>query len=363
MLSLFLENLTLNKLMNIVIGNQSVGPDNSVFVVAEISGNHDGKIDNALDLVRAAKRVGAHAIKLQTYTPDTITLKSAKSDFRLSSASPWSDYDSLWALYEKAHTPWEWHEEIFALARELGLIFFSSPFDPSAVEFLEGFDVPAHKIASPEINDLVLLKAVAQTKKPVIVSTGMATKDDIDLAITTLKDNGAKDIILLKCTSAYPTPYEDMHLASIPQMRKDYQLNIGLSDHSLGIVAPIVATSFGAVMIEKHIVIDEEQPTVDSGFSSSEAEFARMCEMIKQAQASIGLPNYDMAPSVQRTYNGGRSLYVAENIAEGEFLTENNIRSVRPGFGLHTKYFDDAIGKRATKALEAGDRLSFDDFE
>ena len=353
----------LDKFMNITIGNQTVGPDNDVFIVAEISGNHDTNIDNALTLVHAAKRVGADAIKLQTYTPDTITLKSTKPDFRLSSASPWSNYDSLWSLYEKAHTPWDWHEEIFALARELDLIYFSSPFDPSAVEFLENFNVPAHKIASPEINDLVLLKAVAQTKKPIIVSTGMAIKDDIDLAITTLKENGAKDIILLKCTSAYPTPYEDMHLASIPQMREDYQLNIGLSDHSLGIVAPIVATTVGAVMIEKHIMIDEEHPTVDSNFSSTEAEFEQMCKAIKQAKACIGTPNYDLPPSVQETYNGGRSLYVAEDIDIGEILTKTNIRSVRPGFGLHTKHYDDVIGKRATKTLEAGDRLSFDDFE
>lgn len=349
--------------MNITIGNQTVGLEKDVFIVAEISGNHDGKIENAFALVRAAKRVGAHAIKLQTYTPDTITLKSNKPDFRLSSASPWSDYNSLWDLYQKAHTPWEWHEEIFALARELGLIYFSSPFDPSAVAYLERFDVPAHKIASPEINDLVLLKAVAQTKKPVVVSTGMATRDDIDLAIATLGEHGSGDIILLKCTSAYPTPYEDMNLASIPQMQQDYQLNIGLSDHSLGIVAPIVATSFGAVMIEKHIMIDENHPTVDSDFSSSEVEFARMCEAIKQAKQSMGRPTYDLAPSVQATYNGGRSLYVAEDIVEGETLTAKNIRSVRPGFGLHTKYYDVIIGKRATKNLQAGDRLSLEDIE
>lgn len=348
--------------MNINIGNKIIGPDQDVFIVAEISGNHNGDIKNALELINCAKRAGAHAIKLQTYTPDTITLKSSKPDFCLNPNSPWSEYKTLWDLFNSAHTPWEWHEEIFNLAQSLDLIYFSSPFDISSVDFLQDLGVAAYKVASPEINDIPLLEAIAKKGKPVILSTGMARRDDIDLALSVLRKNGANDIIILKCTSAYPTPIHEMNLSSISTMHKDYGLNIGLSDHSLGIVAPVVATSLGAVMIEKHIVIDDNMETIDSIFSSSEKEFSNMCQAILEAKKSIGKPTYELAPSVAKLYNGGRSLYIAEDIKKGEVLTPQNIRSVRPGFGLHTKHFKEIIGQYAKKDLFVGDRLTIDDY-
>ena len=344
--------------MTISIGNRKLGKGSPVLIVAEISANHDGDLQQALNLVRQAKAAGADAIKLQTYTADTITLKCEKPDFKIPKTSPWASYKTLWDLYNVAYTPWEWHAQIFEEANNNELLFFSSPFDHSAVDFLEGFDVCAYKVASPEINDVNLLKRIAKTKKPVIVSTGIARKEDIDLAVSVLQSEGV-EIILLKCTTAYPTPIEEMGLLGIPMMRDDYALDVGLSDHSLGFVAPVVATALGAVIIEKHIKLDDNSDTVDGNFSLASNEFRLMCEGVREAEAALGLPSYDLPQSVMDNYSGGRSLYVAKNIKKGEILTNKNIRSVRPGFGLHTKYFDDIIGTKANKDLSLGDRLDW----
>lgn len=344
--------------MAILIGNKKLGKGCPVMIVAEISANHDGNLQQALDLVREAKAAGADAIKLQTYTADTITLNCDKPDFKLPETSPWASHKTLWDLYNIAYTPWEWHAQIFEEAKNNELLFFSSPFDHSAVDFLENFDVCAYKVASPEINDIHLLKRIAKTKKPVIISTGIARKEDIDLAVSVLQSEGA-EIILLKCTTAYPTPIEEMGLLGIPMMQNDYTLDVGLSDHSLGFVAPVVATTLGAVLIEKHIKPDVNSGTVDGNFSLPSKEFKLMCESIREAEAALGAPSYDLPQSVMDNYSGGRSLYVAKGIQKGEFLTKENIRSVRPGFGLHTKYFDDVIGRKAIKDLHLGDRLDW----
>ena len=346
--------------MPIKIGQHLVGENQPVFIVAEISGNHNGQLDSALELVHCAKRAGANAIKLQTYTPDTITLNSDKPDFVLTHNSPWADYGTLWNVYNHAYTPWEWHEALFNEAKKIGLEYFSSPFDHTAVDFLDNLDVCAFKIASPEINDIPLLKKVSATKKPVIVSTGIASKEDLDLAVTTLRETGCEDIILLKCTTAYPTPLKDMNLSSIPMIRDDYDINVGLSDHSLGIVAPIMAVTMGAVLVEKHIKQASDDHTVDSDFSSSEDEFRQMCQAIRETNEALGEPTYNLAESVKLNFNGGRSLYVTEKISKGEVFSEANIASVRPGYGIHTKYYDIVIGSKSTQDLSLGDRLTWD---
>ena len=331
-------------------------------IVAEISANHNGNLSQALELVKQAKAAGADAIKLQTYTADTITLNCSKPDFKIPESSPWVSHKTLWDLYNTAFTPWEWHAQIFDEAKKQGLLHFSSSFDHSAVDFLENLGVCAHKIASPEINDIPLLMKVAKTKKPVIVSTGIAQKEDIDLAVSVLRSAGA-EVILLKCTTAYPTPLEDMGLMGIPMMREDYGLEVGLSDHSLGIVAPVVACSLGATLIEKHIKPNDSMPTVDGAFSLEGDEFRLMCDSVRQAEAVLGRPTYDLPESVTKTHSGGRSLYVTKDIQKGEEFTTENIKSVRPGFSLHTKYFDDIIGKKALKNLSIGDRLDWSSIE
>lgn len=346
--------------MSIKIGNYILSENHPSFIVAEISGNHDGSIDNALKLVHSAKNSGANAIKLQTYTADTITINSDKEDFILGDNSPWSSFRTLWNVYNKAHTPWEWHQEIFSEAKRLGLEYFSSPFDASAVDFLENLDVCAYKIASPEVNDIPLLRKVAQKKKPIIVSTGIATKSDIELCLNTLRDGGASDIIVLKCTTAYPAPTTDLNLLSIPMIKKDFKCNVGFSDHSLGIVAPVVAVAMGAVIIEKHIKSNSGRKTVDSEFSSSEEEFKSMVDAVREAENAIGLATYNLPESVKLNYNGGRSLYVSAPISKGDKLTPENISSFRPGLSLHTKYYDKVIGSIAKQDLSIGDRISWD---
>jgi pseudaminic acid synthase len=349
--------------MQVKIGNKILGPGNPTFIVAEMSGNHGGSLDRALEIVNAAKRTGADAIKLQTYTADTITLKSDKEDFKLLSDSPWASHSTLWDLYNKAHTPWEWHEAIFMEARKIGIEIFSSPFDASAVDLLESLKVSVYKIASPEITNIPLLEKVAQTGKPVIISTGIGDLTDIELALTTLKNAGATEILVLKCTTAYPAPAEESNLLTISDMVTRFNVLSGLSDHSIGTAAAIAAVALGGSLIEKHFTLDGEQETVDSFFSSAELEFTQMVKDIRFLDKALGKISYDITNSSVPSLRGRSSLYIADSIKSGEKFTHQNVKVVRPSFGLHPKYFKEILGRRANKDLELGDRLSWEVIE
>jgi len=346
--------------MKIKIGKNTLGSGCPTFVVAEMSGNHNGSLERALEIVRSAKRAGADAIKLQTYTADSITLKCDADDFRLPSDSPWTDHTTLWDLYDKAHTPWEWHADIFREARKLGIDVFSSPFDESAVDLLENLNVPAYKIASPEITHIPLLEKVARTGKPIVVSTGVADLNDIELALATLRKAGATDIILLKCTTAYPAPIEESNLLTISDMISRFGVLAGLSDHTIGTATAIASVALGASFIEKHFNLDDEQETVDSFFSSGEQEFTQMVQDIRLVEKSLGKRSYEITSTAKANLRGRRSLYISAPIKAGEVFTESNIKSVRPSFGLHPKYFKEVIGREAKCDLELGQRLSWD---
>jgi pseudaminic acid synthase len=343
--------------MTFKIGKHILGSGYPAFIVAEMSGNHNGSINRALEIVNSAKRSGANAIKLQTFKADTITLKSDSSDFLLPSDNPWAKHKTLWELYDKAYTPWEWHEELFQEARKLGLEIFSSPFDETAVDFLEEFNVPAYKIASPEITHIPLLEKVAQTGKPIIVSTGMASLDDIELALMTLRRAGATDIVLLKCTTAYPAPPDEANLLTIPDMVNRFGVIAGLSDHTLGSAISIASVALGGSFIEKHFNLDDEEITVDSFFSSGEQEFQRMVDDIRLVEKAIGHQSYDITPSTIPNLRGRRSLYVSAPIKAGDQFTKFNIKSVRPSFGLHPKYYNEIIGRHAKCDIQKGERL------
>lgn len=344
----------------ICIGKHVLGLGRPTFIVAEMSGNHGGTIERALEIVRAAKRAGADAIKLQTYTADTITLKCDREDFRIPGTSPWGNYSTLWELYDEAYTPWDWHEAIFREARGLGLEVFSSPFDESAVELLEQLGAPAYKIASPEITDIPLLERVARTGKPVIISTGIAEFADIELALSTLRGAGASEIIVLKCTSAYPAPPEEANLHTIADMITRFGVLSGLSDHTMGIATVVASIALGASLIEKHFTLDDGKETVDSFFSLGEEEFSRLVHDIRLVEKSLGRVSYEITPSALPSLRGRRSLYVAAEIKAGEIFTESNVKSVRPSFGLHPKHYKELLGRHANRDLQPGDRLSWD---
>jgi N-acetylneuraminate synthase/pseudaminic acid synthase len=346
--------------MKIRIGNHTLGLGHPTFIVAEMSGNHGGSLERALEIVRAAKRSGADAIKLQTYTADTITLKCDREDFLIPAGTPWEDHSTFWSLYDKSHTPWDWHEVIFSEARALGLEVFSSPFDESAVELLERLEAPAYKIASPEITDIPLLERVARTGKPVIISTGISELVDIELALSTLRDAGAREIVLLKCTTAYPAPIEESNLRTISDITSRFGVLSGLSDHSIGTAAPVAAVALGAIFIEKHFTLDDSKETVDSFFSSGEQEFTRMVQDIRLVEKALGCPSYEISPSALTSLHGRRSLYVSAEIKAGEKITKHNIKSVRPSFGLHPRFYKELLGRRVKRNLQRGDRLSWD---
>lgn len=328
------------------------------FIIAELSANHNGSIETAIKTIKAAKKAGADAIKLQTYTPDTMTLPVRKDDFIINNGSIW-DGENYYDLYKTAYTPWEWHEELFRVAKEEGLICFSSPFDKSAVDFLEKFNPPAYKIASFEITDIDLIHYIASKQRPVIISTGIAQKEDIDLAIKTIRSTGNEQIILLKCTSSYPAPIEEANLAMIPQMAKDYNVITGLSDHTLGLVAPVVAVTLGAKVIEKHFIIDRSIGGPDSTFSLNLEEFSEMVNNVRAAESSLGRNDYFLTEKSKSGRVFSRSLYFSKNLKVGETITRENVRSVRPGFGLHPKHFDEIIGKSVSQDVEAGDRVDW----
>lgn len=335
------------------IGSFVIGEQSPVFIIAELSANHNGSIENAIETIKAAKRAGADAIKLQTYTADTITIDSRNDDFRLKQGTIW-DGKYLYDLYQEAYTPWEWHEKLFEVAKSEGLVCFSSPFDPTAVDFLENLKVPAYKIASFEITDIPLIKLVASKGKPVIISTGIAELQDIELALQACKEMGNHSIILLKCTSSYPAPIEEANLVMIRDMAQRYGVYTGLSDHTLGITAPVVATCMGARVIEKHFILDHSIGGPDASFSLDEKEFKQMVDAVREAEKSIGIVDYKLTNKQAKGRAFSRSLYAVEDIAEGEVFTQQNVRSIRPGFGLHPRHLPDLIGKAAKRTILRG---------
>ena len=340
------------------IGNKGIGKDNPVFIIAELSANHNGSIETAIQSIKAAKRAGADCIKLQTYTPDTITLNSNKEDF-LIKGTIWEG-KNLYNLYEEAYTPWEWHKKLFKAAAEEGLICFSSPFDKTAVDFLEDLNVPAYKIASFEITDIPLIEYTASKGKPVIISTGIAGQEDIELALDACRRMGNNDIALLKCTSQYPAPMEDANIVMIKDLVERFNVLSGLSDHTIGSTVPIVATAMGAKIIEKHFILDKSIGGPDASFSMDEQEFYEMVKSVREAEKAMGEVNYTLTEKQKKGRNFSRSLYVAEDIKAGEVITEKNVRSVRPGFGMHPKHYSEVLGKKTKVNLGKGTRLSFD---
>lgn len=328
-------------------------------IVAELSANHGGSLQTALETVRAAKRAGADAVKLQTYTANTLTLDCDAPDFIINNGSIW-DGCRYYDLYKEAYTPWEWHKSLFELAKKEGLLCFSTPFDKTAVDFLESLGNPIYKIASFEITDIPLIEYAARKMKPMVISTGIATMEDIELAIETCRSVGNNDITLLKCTSSYPAPIEEANLCMIKDFSERFHVKAGLSDHTLGSVAPIVATSLGAVMIEKHFIINREIGGPDSSFSMDESEFTQMVRDVRMAEAAVGKVSYELTEKQKSGRCFARSLYVAENMKTGDIITDANVRSVRPGYGLHPKYLTEILGKRVKKDLSKGMRFSED---
>jgi pseudaminic acid synthase len=334
------------------IGNFTIDDKSPVFIIAELSANHNGSLDNALETIKAAKRAGADCIKLQTYTADTITLDSDKEDFVIK-GTIW-DGKKLHTLYQEAYTPWEWHEQIYRVAKEEGLICFSSPFDNTAVDLLESLHSPAYKIASFEITDIPLIEYVASKGKPVIISTGIAQQEDIELALDACHRMGNYDIALLKCTSSYPAPIEEANMCMVKDLAERYNVISGLSDHTMGSTVPIVATVFGAKIIEKHFIIDRSIGGPDASFSMNEEEFTAMVKAVREAEKASGLVDYTLTEKQAKGRDFSRSLYIAEDIKAGEIFTDKNLRSVRPGFGLHPKHFNEIIGKKSNQDLEKG---------
>lgn len=332
---------------------------NSVFIVAELSANHNGSFDTAIETIKAAKRAGADAIKLQTYTADTITLDSKTDDFLLKQGTIWEG-KYLHDLYKEAYTPWEWHKQLFEVAKKEGLICFSSPFDLTAVDFLESLENPIYKIASFEISDIPLIKYVASKGKPIIISTGIASKEDIELAIATCKNEGNNQIALLKCTSSYPAPLSEANLTMIKDFANKFNVIPGLSDHTLGLTAPIVAVTQGAKIIEKHFILDKSIGGPDASFSLDQKEFTQMVKAVREAELAIGKVDYKLTSKQLEGKNYCRSLYVSKDVKKGELITIKNVRSVRPGYGLHPKYLNGILGKKFSRHLKKGERMSLE---
>ena len=332
--------------------------NNSCFIIAELSANHGQNIDLAKKSVIAAKDCGADAIKLQTFTADTITIDSNLYDFIIKGDTLW-DGRTLYDIYKEGSLPWEWHQELFDLANKIGLVCFSSPFDFSAVDFLENLNTPIYKIASPEITDIPLIEYVAKKGKPIIISTGMATYEDIELAVKTCRSVGNNKITILKCTSSYPTPIEETNLLMMQQYKNDFNVDVGVSDHTLGLTVPLTAVAMGAKVIEKHFIIDKKIGGLDSSFSLDINEFKKMVNEVRSVEKSMGKISYKLTKKQILSRQFARSLYVSNDIKKGETITKHNIKSIRPGLGLHPKYYDEVLGMKAVKNLEKGTRLSF----
>jgi pseudaminic acid synthase len=339
------------------IENFYINDTAQVFIIAELSANHNGSLETAIETIRAAKRAGADCVKLQTYTADTITIDHRSNDFKLTQGTIW-DGQYLYDLYKQAYTPWEWHEELMQVAKEEGLICFSSPFDKTAVDFLETLNVPAYKIASFEITDIPLIEYVASKGKPIILSTGIAEEADIELALDACRRMGNNDIALLKCTSSYPAPIEEANMCMVKDLAERYNIISGLSDHTMGNTVPIVATCFGAKIIEKHFILDKSIGGPDASFSMDETEFTEMVKAVREAESAIGVVDYTLTVKQVKGKDFSRSLYIVEDMEVGEEFTEKNVRSIRPGFGMHPQFFNDVIGKKSKLDIEKGTRLS-----
>lgn len=341
------------------IGKHVINENSPTFIIAEMSANHLKDFNRAADILRAAKDAGADAVKIQTYTPDTITLNCDAPCFQITQGTIW-DGTTLYKLYQTAYTPWEWQPELKRLAEDMGLTFFSSPFDLSAVDFLEEMDVPAYKIASFEINDIPMIRKIARLGKPMIFATGIARMADIELALRTCREEGNEDVILLKCVSAYPTPYEDMNLKTIPSMAETFNCITGLSDHSMGHVVATAAVALGAKVVEKHLTLSRADGGADGAFSMEPAEFKAMVDNIRIVEKALGCVTYELSPGQEREREHSRSLFVARDMKAGEIFTPENLRSVRPGCGLHTRYYESLLGKRITRDAALGTPMSWD---
>lgn len=340
-----------------IISNFEINNDSKVFIIAELSANHNGSLETAIETIRAAKRAGADCIKLQTYTADTLTINCDNEDFIIKDTI-WSGR-KLYDLYKEAYTPWDWHETLFQIAKEEGLAYFSSPFDKTAVDFLEDLNTPAYKIASFEITDIPLIEYIASKGKPIIISTGIASLDDIYLAINTCKKMGNNDIALLKCTSSYPAPINEANMIMIKDFSDRFNVITGLSDHTLGATVPIVATIFGAKIIEKHFILDRSIGGPDASFSMNEFEFKEMVNSIREAEVSIGKISYELTEKQIKGKEFARSLYIVEDIKIDQIFTTENVKSIRPGFGAHPKYYNNILGKKASIDIEKGSRFDF----
>ena len=347
----------MNKIIN--IDGRKVGEGQRTFVIAEMSANHLQNYDRAVEIIKKAKWAGADAIKLQTYTPDTITIDCDNEYFQIKQGTIW-DGTTLHKLYETAYTPWDWQPKLKKIAEEEGLVFFSSPFDFTAVDFLEEMDVPAYKIASFEMNDIPFIEYIASKGKPVIMSTGISRMGDIQDALDACKRMGNNDVILLKCTSAYPSPAEEINLNTIPNMKETFDISVGLSDHSLGSCISVAAIAKGACVIEKHMTLKRSEGGPDAAFSMEPEEFKEMIDNIRTVEKALGTVTYDLTEKQRNERQHSRSLFVVEDIKEGEVFTSNNIRSIRPGFGIETRYITEVIGKKAKNNIKKGTPMSWD---
>lgn len=345
--------------MKFKIGENTIGDSHPVFIIAELSANHLQDFDLAVKTIRAIKESGADAVKLQTYTPDTITIDSNTEYFQIDQGTLW-DGKTLYQLYQEAYTPWEWQPELKEIAEELGLMCFSSPFDKTAVDFLEGINVPAYKVASFEITDLPLIEYIASKGKPVIISTGIATLSDLEEAVNACKRSGNHQIALLKCTSAYPAPLNEINLKTLPNLVETFRVVVGLSDHTLGISVPIAAVALGAKIIEKHFILDRKLGGPDAAFSLDPEEFRLMVSAVREVEKALGGVKYELTEKTRKSREFSRSLFVVEDTNAGESFTEGNVRSIRPGFGLHPRHLKEIIGRKARKDIKRGTPLDWD---
>jgi len=343
---------------SIVINSRQISKGKATYIIAEMSGNHNQDFNQAVKIIEAAKEAGADAVKLQTYTPDTITIDCDNEFFRIK-GTIWEG-KTLYDLYREAYTPWEWQPQLKKVANDLGMDLFSTPFDHTAVDFLEKMDVPVYKVASFELVDLPLLRKIAQTGKPIIMSIGMATLAEIDEAVGAIREAGGNQLALLKCTSAYPAPPEEMNLRTIPHLSEAFCVPVGLSDHTLGSAVSVAAVSLGACIVEKHFTLSRKDPGPDSTFSSEPHEFKEMVDAIRVTEEALGKVSYEITEKQRESRVFRRSLFVVKDIKEGEKFTEENVRSIRPGYGLHTRYLEVILGRKAKNDIAKGTPLSWD---
>ena len=346
--------------MSMFIGNREIGGNNPPFVIAEMSGNHNQSLERALEIVETAAKTGAHALKIQTYTPDTMTLDLDEREFHISDPKSLWAGNSLYKLYGEAYTPWEWHKPIFDRARELGIIAFSTPFDDTAVDFLESLDVPCYKIASFENTDLPLIRRVAATGKPLIISTGMAGIAELDDTVKAAREAGCKDLILLKCTSTYPATAGNTNILTIPHMRELFECEVGLSDHTMGVGVSVASVALGATVIEKHFTLNRADAGVDSTFSMEPSEMLQLVVESGRAWEALGKVSYGATEAEKKSIVFRRSLYVVQDVKAGDVLTQKNVRAIRPGLGLATKYLDVVLGKIVSQDINRGTALTWD---